>query len=471
VGGAVRDTLAGGRPKDFDILTTAGPTDLLRFFRKARLIGARFPVVHVLGSGRDVHEVSTLLPVGAVEADTATDTTTTSTTTHDPPKTARAARQRAALAALDGGVWPADPADREAALAAALASSAATRDFTVNALFFDPWTGAVHDPTGRGLADLAARTLTAVNPDPGASFRADPARMLRAVRLASRTGLRLAPGDAAALAAHAHLIPTLSAGRLGGEVAALLAHGHAAPAVALARRWGVLRYLLPAHADLLDAECGPVDGGNVTEEEGEEGEALATSTTRRRPLARVGGMATLPALDRCASPSSPAPPAIVAAALLMPLLADEVRRWVPGAADDEGAGSGSGSEDSDETIATRDPPDSPAAAAFRRLVGRAVARTCAPVRCADSAVDPNTRLISRVTAAAAGRMLRQAADRTLAGGSGGDGGGDGGAGWPAPGRRPARETTSALARYEPVFRECLPLAARVREGVERERGV
>ena len=440
----MRDTLLGRRPKDYDILTTAAPALLCRLFARARVVGARYPITHI-PYGAGVHEVSTLLPavagmgeVASVEPPPAPPPYSSPSSPGFPSSSSpRITARRAAVATLNSGAWPADPVSMQVALEAALLASAHARDFTVNALFLDPRTGHLHDPTGRGVADLASRTLTSVAAEPAASFTEDPARMMRAVRLASRTGLALAPRDVAALRACAGALSGLTGGRLALELTALLAHGAAAPALALARAWGLLPRLLPVYADLLDRECGPV------------GDAAAASL---RPPSRLEGMNALAGLDATVVPDRPAPPGVVAAALAMPLLADEVRRFR------RGGGSGvaeewredyDGEEDSDDGGATSLRRD-PAALAFNRLVTRAVTALCTPVPCGDGKASP----ISRSSAGAAASLIRRAVT--------------------VPGARTrtadsavlARASSSSLLRYQNVFLVARSLAARVREEVE-----
>ena len=68
VGGAVRDLLLGLKPKDFDVATNADPEDVHKLFRRSRLIGRRFKLVHVM-FGRDTVEVSTFRARTASETD------------------------------------------------------------------------------------------------------------------------------------------------------------------------------------------------------------------------------------------------------------------------------------------------------------------------------------------------------------------------------------------------------------------
>src|SRR5438046_1403749 len=146
VGGAVRDLLLGIVPQDFDIATDARPEQVKPLFRRALIIGRRFRLVHVM-MGAEAVEVSTFR---AADPDTA-----------EKDEHGRVLRDN---------VFGTQEED------------ARRRDFTVNALYFDPQTEEVVDFHG-GLADLKKRVLRVIG-DPETRYREDPIRMLRAVRLA-----------------------------------------------------------------------------------------------------------------------------------------------------------------------------------------------------------------------------------------------------------------------------------------------
>src|SRR6476660_3179324 len=153
VGGAVRDLLLGITPKDFDIATDATPEQVKPLFRRAFIIGRRFRLVHV-HVGNEVIEVSTFR--APQKADEATD-------------------EHGRL--ISDNVYGSQAED------------AARRDFTINALYFDPTTEAVWDYVG-GVADVRSRKLKLIGP-PVTRFREDPVRMLRAVRLATKVGVTI----------------------------------------------------------------------------------------------------------------------------------------------------------------------------------------------------------------------------------------------------------------------------------------
>ncbi len=151
VGGAVRDLMLGIRPKDFDIATDAHPEQVKPLFRRAFVIGRRFRLVHVHAGG-EVVEVSTFR---AAQADGAAD-------------------EHGRL--ISDNVYGTQGED------------AARRDFTINALYYDPETNEVWDYVG-GVKDVRARRLKLIGP-PVTRYREDPVRMLRAVRLAAKLGCR-----------------------------------------------------------------------------------------------------------------------------------------------------------------------------------------------------------------------------------------------------------------------------------------
>src|SRR5947207_1055814 len=153
VGGAVRDLLLGIAPKDFDVATDARPEQVKPLFRRALIIGRRFRLVHVM-LGAETVEVSTFR---AADPDTA-----------EKDEHGRVLRDN---------VFGSQEED------------ARRRDFSVNALYFDPASEEVVDFHG-GLADLKKRMLRVIG-DPETRYREGPVRMLRGVRLGAKLGLTL----------------------------------------------------------------------------------------------------------------------------------------------------------------------------------------------------------------------------------------------------------------------------------------
>ena len=157
VGGAVRDLLLGGRPKDFDIATNATPEDVKRLFRNCRLIGRRFRLAHVV-FGSEIVEVATF------------------------------------RGSSDDGSGDRHVVDGRIVrdnVYGTIEEDAVRRDFTVNALYYDISDFSVRDYVG-GYEDLARRELRLIG-DPVSRYREDPVRMLRAVRLAAKLDFTIAP--------------------------------------------------------------------------------------------------------------------------------------------------------------------------------------------------------------------------------------------------------------------------------------
>src|SRR6195952_1992438 len=172
VGGAVRDLLVGMRPKDFDVATNATPEQIKQQFRRAFIVGRRFRLVHVIyGRNReqDQIEVSTF----RAYLDNAAD----STTVKGNEKTSRSE--------LDGKSHAVDASGRVLRdnVWGPQIEDAARRDFTVNAMYYDPVREIVVDYHG-GIKDAKKRLLRMIG-DPATRYREDPVRIIRAVRFAA----------------------------------------------------------------------------------------------------------------------------------------------------------------------------------------------------------------------------------------------------------------------------------------------
>ncbi|MEP7062694.1 MAG: polynucleotide adenylyltransferase PcnB [Betaproteobacteria bacterium] len=218
VGGAVRDLLLGLTPKDFDIATNATPEQVKPLFRRAFIIGRRFRLVHV-HAGAEVLEVSTFR--AAQTGDDATD-------------------ENGRL--ISDNVYGLQSED------------AKRRDFTINALYFDPETEEVWDYVG-GVTDIRARRMRLIGP-PVTRYREDPVRMLRAVRLAAKLGIAIDPKTAAPIPKLAPLIQNVPPARLFDEMQKLLLSGHAAQTLKSLRAHGLHHGLLPLLDVVLEQPLG-----------------------------------------------------------------------------------------------------------------------------------------------------------------------------------------------------------------------
>jgi len=218
VGGAVRDLLIGAEPKDFDIATDATPDEIRRAFRRSRAIGRRFQIVHVM-MGQETIEVTTFR--GMLDANTKTDE-------HGR--------------VLHDNVFGSQ------------ADDAARRDFTANALYYDPATEAVID-YHHGVADLKQKTLRMIG-EPRTRYREDPVRMLRAVRLAAKLGLIIDPAASKPIREMAELLENVPPARLFDEMLKLLTSGHSVNCITRLRDEGLHHGLLPLLDVILEQPLG-----------------------------------------------------------------------------------------------------------------------------------------------------------------------------------------------------------------------
>jgi poly(A) polymerase len=249
VGGAVRDLLVGRRPKDFDVATDATPEEVKALFRRAFIIGRRFRIVHVVfGRGRDheVIEVSTFRAYrDAVQADQVQGNEKTSRNdlvgkSHVVDASGRVLRDN---------VWGPQLED------------AARRDFTINAMYYDPVTQVLID-YHHGLRDLKKQTLRMIG-DAAMRYREDPVRLLRVVRFAAKLGFNIEPATRKPMADTARLLENVPQSRLFDEMIKLLQTGHALASVAELRKHG-LTQLFPLLAPLMND--GPGSGAESTTE-------------------------------------------------------------------------------------------------------------------------------------------------------------------------------------------------------------
>ncbi len=205
-GGCVRDELLGRVPKDYDVATTATPTEIRDLFghRRTRPIGAAFGVITVVG------------PKSAGQIEVATFRRDSAYSDGRHP---------------DSVEFSTPQADAE------------RRDFTVNGLFFDPLEERVIDFVG-GKDDLARGIIRAIG-DPRARFNEDKLRLLRAVRFAAAFDFQLEPATREALEAMASQVTQVSAERIAAEMRLMLVNPNRAKAIDTLRDVGLLQVVLP----------------------------------------------------------------------------------------------------------------------------------------------------------------------------------------------------------------------------------
>lgn len=234
VGGAVRDLLLGLRPKDFDVATDATPEQVKGLFRRAFIIGRRFRIVHVVyGRGREneVIEVSTFRAyLDSADAEQVAGNERTSKGELSGMKHAVDASGRV----LRDNVW--GPIEQDAA----------RRDFSVNAMYYDPESQTVVD-FHHGIRDAQKKQLRMIG-DAATRYREDPVRLIRAVRFAAKLaplGFKLEPKTREPLKASMALLQDVPQSRLFDEMLKLLQTGHALASVAQLKGLGLDRGIYP----------------------------------------------------------------------------------------------------------------------------------------------------------------------------------------------------------------------------------
>jgi poly(A) polymerase len=218
VGGAVRDLLLGVKPKDFDIATDATPEEVKKLFRRAFIIGRRFQIVHVM-FGQELLEVTTFRGNAAVSA----------------PKDEHGRVLR------DNNFGPQH-------------EDAERRDFTINAMYYDPATQSVLDYHG-GIQDIRDKVLRIIG-QPEARYREDPVRMLRVVRFAAKLQFTIEPATRAPIPVMAPLINNVPAARVFDEMLKLLQSGHSLACLKELRAAGLHHGLLPLLDVVLEQPIG-----------------------------------------------------------------------------------------------------------------------------------------------------------------------------------------------------------------------
>ncbi len=215
VGGAVRDMLLGKMPHDIDIVTSANPDELLDILPEAKLVGQCFGVM--------------LAEYGNFRFEVAS------------------AREERCY--LDGRHPESVSYTRDLSL------DVKRRDFTVNALLYDPFSEEIIDCTG-GIDDLENRIIRTVG-DAEERFGEDYLRMLRAVRFAARLDFAIAPETFDAMSKLAGLSAQISPERVGAELTMMMQCGHADRAFELLRQSGILKVLLPEAAEMYGVTQSP----------------------------------------------------------------------------------------------------------------------------------------------------------------------------------------------------------------------
>ncbi len=205
VGGGVRDQLLNLHPKDFDVATNAHPEEIKKCFKRALIIGRRFRLVHVYFNRYDFVEVATF-------------------------RKEQTSVGKNGMIARDN-------------LFGSFEQDAFRRDFTVNALYYDPTHQKIFDFM-QGMEDLKHKVLRLIG-KPSVRLQEDPVRILRALRISNKIGFVI---DEVTLKTIPKMIPLLAhvaGGRLFDEYQKLFLHGEGGKNFVSLQEWGILPYLFP----------------------------------------------------------------------------------------------------------------------------------------------------------------------------------------------------------------------------------
>ncbi len=224
VGGCVRDLLVGRKPKDFDVATSATPSEIRNVFRNCRIIGRRFRLAHVFFGPKIIETATFRANPREVLAD-------------ESPE--------------GEGDEPAELLIRHDNVFGTAEEDARRRDFTINGLFYDLGPGKVIDYVD-GMTDLTRRSVRTIG-DPDIRFREDPVRILRAIKFAARLGFDIEDQTYQAVITHREEIGKSAPPRVLEEIYRLLRGGAALESMILLRETGLLEVMIPE----VDEQLGP----------------------------------------------------------------------------------------------------------------------------------------------------------------------------------------------------------------------
>ncbi len=206
VGGCIRDLLLGLEPKDFDIATNATPEQIQKLFKRSRIIGRRFKLVHIMFSARKFIEVATFR-----------------SSRSNPTSNKGMVLRDNFYGSLKDDVF--------------------RRDFTINGLYFDVKNYQVIDYVG-GLEDLKKLQINMIG-NPSERFGEDPVRMIRAVRFKAKLNAKINAKLNKSISQNAHLIANVPPARLYEEVIKLFHNESSLVVFRELSNLGILKYLFP----------------------------------------------------------------------------------------------------------------------------------------------------------------------------------------------------------------------------------
>ena len=213
-GGCVRDRVLGLAPKDYDIATSAKPSEVVRLFAGSNEVGAHFGVVVARHRNHTI-EIATFRTDGSYRDGRRPDSVEFST--------------------------PEEDAHR--------------RDFTINGLFENPATGEIIDHVG-GLTDLKCGIIRAIG-DSAKRFEEDALRLLRAVRFSTRLGFTIEPITLAAIKTFAPRLGMISPERIRDEFSGILVGNRRREGIEMLMETGLMENIIPEFLSTVGCEQPP----------------------------------------------------------------------------------------------------------------------------------------------------------------------------------------------------------------------
>ena len=211
VGGCVRDSLVGIKAKDFDVSTNATPEEVRKIFRSSRIIGKRFRLVHVFNRNE-------LIEVSTFRAHASKEDNSSGVVKDSEGKILR------------DNVW------------GTLEEDCIRRDFSINALYFDPIENQLCD-FHNGLQHIQKKILVSIG-DPLIRFEEDPVRSLRAIRFSSKLNFKISNDVKEAIYQKGHLLGNISNARMFDEFCKIFLTKNALNNFNKLDSFGVLKYLV-----------------------------------------------------------------------------------------------------------------------------------------------------------------------------------------------------------------------------------
>jgi poly(A) polymerase len=222
VGGSIRDLLLDLAPKDFDVATNAKPLEIKSLFRRSRIVGRRFQIVHVQYN-REIIEVTTFRSNSQPNSGEVKNTSS---------------RQK-----TDTGLLTRDN------VFGTIEEDAARRDLTVNALYYDPCSETIYD-FADGLKDLKNRVVKIIG-DPTTRYSEDPVRLLRVIRFSAKLDFSIASGTANPINKLGGHLRYISSPRLFDESLKLFMSGKGLSTYKLLKKYSLFEYLIPQAKNLI----------------------------------------------------------------------------------------------------------------------------------------------------------------------------------------------------------------------------